>query len=194
MVSFDFSCFQYRFEYPASTEPQWKNLVERWYQLDSYSYGLVQGYWENRESLGPHPDFLVLASPGASNKTDWEFAQGGSCSPQKFVHTLPNIRSSPLFQVMKWSGPMLCVNSGSQTITHGIREGICLLNSGFKTVWVLSLSLAEEGANAYFFTLNGGDPQREQKTYSEQFYSELISGSLSDKNFLEHLHKEKEVE
>src|SRR5258708_38429533 len=93
------------YEFPAKAEPQWKDLVQRWYQLDAYAYGLSEGAKTWQKSL-LNPNLLILASPMASNETDKTFVEKGATSPAHFAHTLPNIRCSPLCQVMRWSGPV----------------------------------------------------------------------------------------
>lgn len=118
-------CIQhYEYDFPAKQEPLWASQVERWYQLDAPAYGLAQAYWELcKPSLTP-PEFLILASAGASNETDLAFVQGGATSPSKFVHTLPSVRGASLLQVMAWQGPLLCVQNDPQTWLTGCIEGV----------------------------------------------------------------------
>lgn len=129
----------FTFEFPAKLEPEWKSKVERWYQLDAAAYGLAEAYWQWRMTLKNRPDFLIMASPSASNVTDLSFAQTGASSPQKFVHTLPNIRAASLCQVMEWAGPLLCLQNGEQTIFSALREAADLVSSELKVVWVMSV-------------------------------------------------------
>ncbi|MBI3556414.1 MAG: hypothetical protein HY074_09145 [Deltaproteobacteria bacterium] len=135
------------FSFPAQNEPVWAAKVDRWYQLDACAYGLSQAWWQLKESLGPRPAFLILASPGASNETDLAFARSGAISPSKFVHTLPNVRASALCQVMDWAGPMLCLQNGSRTLLGGIREGAGLLSPQWPRIWVMSMT--SDGAGHY---------------------------------------------
>ena len=127
--------------FPATQEPNWKSEVDRWYQLDAPAYALTQFYAENREKLGPPPSFIFLASPTASNETDVAFAKSGEqkWSPGKFVHTLPNVRCSPLCQVMKWTGPMLCIQNGIDTETTALHEAGWMLSEEYPVIWVLSV-------------------------------------------------------
>jgi hypothetical protein len=128
----------FQFSFPAPNEPTWANLVDRWYQLDAYSYGLAEVYSRNPDQFGPHPDFVILASPRASNETDREFVLSGASSAGKFVHTLPNIRVSPLFQVMNYAGPVLCLQNDPHTYETALTEANYLL-SEFKRIWVLAV-------------------------------------------------------
>jgi hypothetical protein len=131
--------FNFPFQFPAPIEPNWKSKVDRWYQLDAPAYGLAEFYEQHRERLGPAPDLILLASPAASNATDYQFASQGAQSPAKFVHTLPNIRVSPLCQVMGWTGPVLCVQNGLKTLESALNEAKYLLSDQLKRIWVLSV-------------------------------------------------------
>jgi hypothetical protein len=130
----------FRFEHPAKEEPIWKGLIERWYQLDAFAYGLAQAYTIWKPRIQSTPAMILLASPQASNETDFQFARGGATSPAKFVHTLPSIRCSPLCQVMEWSGPVVCIQSDPFTQVQALRDAAALLESG-KTapIWVISV-------------------------------------------------------
>src|SRR4051812_32368269 len=88
---------RFDFEYPTQVEPSWSKAVSRWYQLDAFAYGLVEGYDRFKKHLCK-PSLIILASPEASNETDRAFVETGALSPSKFAHTLPNIRCSPLCQ------------------------------------------------------------------------------------------------
>jgi hypothetical protein len=136
---FAISEFSFSFPFPAPIEPNWKTKVDRWYQLDAPAYGLAEFYEQHRAQLNSPPDLIVLASPSASNATDYQFASQGAQSPAKFVHTLPNIRVSPLCQVMNWNGPVLCVQNGEKTLESAINEAKYLLSDQLKRIWVLSV-------------------------------------------------------
>ena len=130
----------FHFEHPAKEEPIWKNIIERWYQLDAFAYGLAQAYTIWKPRIHSSPAMILLASPQASNETDFQFARGGATSPAKFVHTLPNIRCSPLCQIMEWSGPVLCIQKDPLTQVHAFREAAALIESGGATpIWVISV-------------------------------------------------------
>lgn len=141
----------FRFEHPAREEPSWKGIVERWYQLDAFAYGLAQAYVTWKPKLSHvQPALILLASPQASNATDFEFARTGAQSPAKFVHTLSNIRCSSLCQVMEWAGPVLCVQKDPATQLQALREAAALLESGHEgPIWVLSVFRADKDAPAY---------------------------------------------
>lgn len=131
-----------RFEhgFPARQEPEWKGRVDRWYQMDHAAYGLCEAYWAWKDRIGSAPSLILLASPGASNRTDRAFAETGATSPSRFVHTLPNIRSSPLCQVMGWNGPVLCLQKDPTTVQAALAEAAELVEAGWPSVWVLSSS------------------------------------------------------
>jgi len=126
------------FAFPASSAPQWNTRVERWYQLDAYAYGLTEFYQTHASQLGAHPALIILDSPGASNETDFQFT--ARCSPAKFIHTLPNIRVSPLCQVMNWTGPVLCLQKGSHTEQAALEECHRLLQQKRSPIWLLSVN------------------------------------------------------
>jgi hypothetical protein len=130
----------FRYEHPPKDEPSWKGVVERWYQLDPFAYGLTQAYSVWKSEIPSPPAMILLASPRASNETDFQFAHGGAVSPAKFVHTLPNIRCSPLCQVMEWSGPVLCLQKDPFTTLHALREAAAFLEAGAAApIWVLTV-------------------------------------------------------
>lgn len=169
----------FQFSYPTSDEPRWKNDVERWYQLDASAYGLPQAYDLWKEQL-PKPSAIILASSGASNETDFHFAQTQGLSPSKFVHTLPNVRCSPLCQVMKWFGPVYCVSRGDRTQVLAIREAVELL-AELPCVWVLSVQKSDERyqVSGYFFekTLQSGN---------YEIWKNHISSDMSNDTKLSH--------
>lgn len=127
------------FDFPATVEPAWAAKVDRWYQLDAFAYGLSQAWWQLQTELSARPSFILLASPGASNETDWNFARGGATSPSKFVHTLPNVRASALCQVMDWAGPMLCLQNDPETLESAIAEGTRMLGAQWPLIWVMNV-------------------------------------------------------
>src|SRR4051794_13717675 len=146
----------YNFWFPAQMEPLWSHQVERWYQLDAYSYGLAQAYFSWKGQLEDRPDFIILASPEASNRTDFLFAKTGGTSPSKFVHTLPNVRSSSLCQIIGWNGPLLCLQNDPYTLATGLREAADLLVSPFKRIWVLGVTRSVQASSTEtYFTVHG---------------------------------------
>ncbi len=179
------------FEFPALSEPDWAAKVDRWYQLDAYAYGLSQAWWQLRGQLGERPALLILASPGASNETDWNFARTGATSPSKFVHTLPNVRASALCQVMDWSGPMLCVQQDPQTVVSGIREGAGLLGAQWPRVWVMSILKNSAGHyETHVFVL----AVSEKLAGPEQFeLKQVIAQGSQDSYFMAWLKAKKEL-
>lgn len=91
------------FNSTAFPEPEWKTAVERWYQLDAPAFMVCESYWRNKTQLTLPPDVVLVNSPQTSFATDQLFCK--SLSPSKFVHTLPSVRTSALFQLMNWRGP-----------------------------------------------------------------------------------------
>lgn len=122
-----------------SQVPAWHLKVDRWYQLDGAAYGLVDAYFSCLPKLLCRPDFIFLASPSASNQTDFEFVESGAISPSLFVHTLPNIRSAPLLQAMEWAGPLLCLQMGCQTLISACVEAAQMALNSQQNVWILSV-------------------------------------------------------
>lgn len=142
-----FSC---DYAFPATEPPSWAPAVERWYQLDAAAFGLPYAYefWRQKYDL-QKPSVLVLASPDGSNQTDYDFALSlkatGVASPSKFVHTLPNSRSSALLQVMGHGAPMICLQNDPATFVAGLDFGLAQIQELRSCVWVLGVSSLESG-------------------------------------------------
>lgn len=145
--------FSYDFTFPADEIPQWSTLVERWYQLDPFSYGLAEAYWRLRNQMCV-PEIMFLASSGGSFETDVSFSNSPTFNPAKFVHTLPNIRSSSLCQVMKWHGPVVCVQNGSSTLTSALGEALDWAVKEYKNLWIVGCQRAETCYRAEFLVLS----------------------------------------
>ena len=141
---------QFPFEFPLKRTPAWAPLVERWPQLDAASVGLAQAYVEFQDNLGARPAWILLASPGASNDTDALFVASGACSPSKFVHTLPNIRSAALFKIMDWSGPLLCLQNDPKTLQSALVEAAELFQTGEGPVWIAQVTKDKEWVARFF--------------------------------------------
>lgn len=143
------------FLHPAKEPPPWSGRVDRWYQLDAAAFGLCELAARERESAAP-PAFVFLASPGASNDTDFRFASGGASSPSKFVHTLPNVRGSALCQVLGWSGPTLCLQNDPRTIVTALEEACGRVGVACADAWVLSVAVSPEGGTAHLLDVAYG--------------------------------------
>jgi len=130
--------FTFNFMNQNFPEPAWKGKVERWYQIDPPSFALCESYWQNQDFLGEAPDMILLNSPQASFKTDQMFCK--TLSPSKFVHTLPNVRTSALFQLIPWRGPLLSlVGDFAETLKLGEE----LLTGGrYRRVWAIHVKEA----------------------------------------------------
>ncbi len=148
-LAFDF--FRHKLQWPASQTPAWADHAERWYQLDPAAFALADAYWTFRTELGEPPGWLLLASPGASNYTDAQFAASDSPSPAKFVHTLPNIRGVSLLQLMKWSGQVLCLQKDPGTVSFALTEAFRLAEFEDTTVWVATVRQVENDWTAAFY-------------------------------------------
>ena len=157
-------------EFPAPQEPAWAKKVDRWNQLDEAAFSLLQAYWDWKETLAP-PSMIFLASPGASNPTDRAFAQSGAVSPARFAHTLPNTRGTALLQAMGWSGPLICLQNGAQTLSSGLLEGVWALSKDVRPrVWVLGVSAKVFGCFLDYHTT----------TYSREPANEPVESLVSD--------------
>jgi hypothetical protein len=168
-------------QYPAKAEPEWSSLVERWYQLDTPAYVLAETYWRLRTRLPQPPEWLLLSSPGASNLTDSQFAASAAPSPAKFVHTLPNIRSASLLQVMRWSGKVLCIQNDPYTIVSALTEAVHLLNEG--PTWIAAVTGLNGQFTGHLLTLGGSDAAADLKI-SKTSSGTRFTGEDRDKDLL----------
>ncbi len=134
---------------------EWQNRVERSHQLDEAAQILCATWWEKRYSMGPLPDWLILASPSASNWTDAHFVRSEMPSPSKFVHTLPNVRGAALLQLMNWHGPVLCIQNDPHTVHTALLEATMLAVSEKARVWVASSWLEGASWRAEFYVAEG---------------------------------------
>lgn len=157
--------------------PNWHQSVDRWYQLDEAAYGLVDTYFHCLSKLFSRPDFIILASPAASNHTDFEFVKSGAISPSLFVHTLPNIRSAPLLQAMEWTGPILCLQAGIRTLLSGCVEAIEMAARYEQNVWILSVfqNRKDQQNEVHILELLGGKRSTEKKPN----YEVVLTDSLA---------------
>ena len=163
----------------TKNQPGWADLVERWYQLDAAAYALAESYWQIKKMLADvQPEFLILASPGASNTTDLDFHKSGMASAAKFVHTLPNVRGTSLYQAMKWHGPMLCLQKGPQTLLSAMGEAMDEFQSQPKEIWLFSVLPPSEVLFFRFSRQIQGPltARRKEKSASDaaQFDSDII--------------------
>ena len=123
-------------EWPIENPPKVGASVDRWYQLDLSAKALLR--WWELENAPQGPDAIVLASPGGSNESDGDFVDSGLSSPQKFVHTLPSVRGTPLCQAMGWMGPVLCVQRDPYTLSQGLQVASDLTQT-YPHLWVLGV-------------------------------------------------------
>ena len=93
----------------SDAEPEWKNKIDRWYQLDEISFALCEAAfaWQQTGNLKSF-DELIFLSEGGSNLADAEFVATQPTSPSKFVYTLANIAPSVFCHFLNWSGPVFC--------------------------------------------------------------------------------------
>lgn len=152
--------FEHAFNFPANHPPDWSEKVDRWYQMDAFAFGACDAFSKFKSELGRLPDFVFLASREASNRTDRIFVEGGSISPSKFVHTLPSVRSAPLFEISGLSGPCLCIQNDPSTEITGLVEAAMISDFESGTVWMFSIEPRELGYRARIYvlsTLEAGD-------------------------------------
>jgi hypothetical protein len=95
-----------------SSEPLWKDRVDRWYQLDETSMAVCSALFEwNLQQRWPQLfDQLIYISDFGSNLADAEFVAQVPPSPSRFVYTLPSIAPAVINQFLAWSGPVYCLN------------------------------------------------------------------------------------
>ncbi len=133
--------------HPTKTTPEWSDHVERWYQLDAAAFAVAESYWRLKDQFTRMPDLIIMGSFGASNLTDYHFAQSvlsGTPSAQKFVHSLPNVRSSSLCQVMRWHGPLLCIQQDPNSFETAVSEARRLIKAGGPgNVWCIGVTHSE---------------------------------------------------
>lgn len=137
-----------------SSEPTWSSQVERWYQLDEISFAYCEAIsqWNFLQDL-PRPQVVILATEGASNLADFDFAHADAISPAKFVYTLPNIFAAVMFQLLGWSGKTYCLHQGSSTLEFALHEAAELAKSG-QSVWLFHSSpQLEQGRRRVSFLL-----------------------------------------
>jgi hypothetical protein len=165
----------HRFTLKEHFEPSWKDKVPRWSQLDGPAFALTEFFWSNQKLLQT-PSMILLASPGASNVTDRRFVLADSLSPSLFVHTLPNIRCSPMCQVMEWSGTVIGIQNDPHTLLAGLREGLDFVSRENPLLWVLGVVSEKNESTVHCFEVGLPDKQKFRLT-SEQ---EVRSSKFSD--------------
>lgn len=138
MTEVGLTWWSHTFEFPSKHEPEWKNKIERWYQLDLGAYGLVEAVTRWNINFEKE-DLFIAASPGASNTIDYDFVNTGAMSASKFVHTAPNIRMSPLCEALNWTGKVLCLQRDPETLSAALLEGALMLSPKQSTVWIFSV-------------------------------------------------------
>ena len=142
--------------YPPKEPPVWAPQVERWYQLDPYAYLLPEAFSQWEKEVESRPDVQFLASGGASNVTDQAFVMSRATSPTKFVHTLPNIRSSSLLAVMRWEGPVFSLHRDPHTLAAAFREAIRRWERDpLKESWIWSVGDQSESRSVDLWILGG---------------------------------------
>ena len=122
-------------------EPEWKDQVERWYQLDENGYIFCEAlyHWKKQDRLSQF-DAVVLLIPEGSNLSDVEFVTTKPASPAKFVYTLPNIAGSLVAQLTGFQGPIFCFceNTANPNVNLFAEK---LSSQGYKKVFLLESSL-----------------------------------------------------
>jgi len=137
--------------FSTATPPSWAVAVDRWYQLDAPAFALAEAWSQwNAASPLPTPRFIVGASATASNASDRAFAE--SPRAHRFVHTLPSVRYAALCQVMRWAGPLLCVQRDPTTLAAGLATAMDFHAHDGET-WVLGARPTVAGAQVDFLRL-----------------------------------------
>ncbi len=137
--------------FSTTTPPSWAAAVDRWYQLDAPAFALAEAWtqWNSTAAL-PMPKFIVGASATASNASDRAFAE--SPRAHRFVHTLPSVRYAALCQVMRWAGPLLCVQRDPATLAAGLATAMDF-HAACGETWVLGARPTTLGARVDFLRL-----------------------------------------
>lgn len=119
-------------------EPAWSQRVDRWHQLDEISFCFCEALhrWDLLKDY-PQPDIIFVASPGASNLADQDFAASDGGSPAKFVFTLPNICASVILQILQKTAKVYCIQQGENTYERALQEARAFAQAG-KNVWVMT--------------------------------------------------------
>ena len=148
--------FHESLSFPMQTLPAGIEKVGHYNQLDPASLALAQLWSKHGAELSP-PDAILLASPHASNESDFAFVKSGFQSPQKFVHTLPNVRITPFCQLMCWQGPVLCVQKDPYTFSSALQETLTFLGE-WNRIWVMGcLKISESVHDAILFEVTAND-------------------------------------
>lgn len=146
----NYSCFIQKLEFPQKEIPPWSANVERWYQLDAYAFGLCEAFTQFSVKDFTH---MVLSSPDVSNETDYHFAHAASPSPQKFVHTLPNVRASVALQALGKKAQLMCLQNAPLSLSSGLEEfdHQCLegKSSLFASIFPLSYDYSLQSPKSY---------------------------------------------
>lgn len=104
--------YQSTIDIASMAEPAWKDLVERWYQLDQASKVLCQATyeWMQNGATFDQADAMVYIFDQGSNQADFEFVQSQAISPAKFVYTLPSVPVTMVQQMLKMSVATYCLH------------------------------------------------------------------------------------
>lgn len=125
-------------------QPEWKDLVERWYQLDQSSLVLCQAIysWSLAETNLKNIEAIIYLFDHGSNVADRDFTQyrdnGSAASPSKFVYTLPNIPIMVVQQMLKISVPTFCVD---QKMSVSLISLLKCMSHQFKNILVVKITV-----------------------------------------------------
>lgn len=167
-------------QFATTTPPVWAPSVDRWYQLDAPAFALAEA-WTRWSDL-PAPGFIVGASMGASNGSDRAFAEAPRA--HRFVHTLPSVRYAALCQVMRWAGPILCVQRDPSTLVAGLETALDFFDG--KECWVLGarphadgtrvelLRIGEDVSGSHRFERSSGASLR-RNAHTDRAFREALS-------------------
>jgi hypothetical protein len=121
-------------------QPAWKDLVERWYQLDQASKVLCQALyvWNQAGAAFDQAHAIVYIFDQGSNQADFEFVQSQAISPAKFVYTLPSIPITLVQQMLKMSVSTYCLHI-QPGVDQQIQDLVKALSHQYKNILVVQL-------------------------------------------------------
>lgn len=178
--------YHHDFHFPPSNEPAWAGNISRWHQMDAASFGLTDAFLSFKNKMG-RPSLIILASPLASNESDFNFVQTGAINPTKMIHTLPNVRVHSLLNLLEWSGPTLCIQKDPQSIQAGLAEAFSFVSKNCPVVWVVSV-FENAGTHAVdFFVLRSEQAVIQDALNTAYFLGHHPSGGATEKSDQEFL-------
>jgi hypothetical protein len=150
--------FRQSFNIKNIDQPEWKDLVDRWYQLDQTSLALCQGIynWSKVENRLSTTSAIIYFFDKGSELADRDFVHGIisglGASPSKFVYTLPNIPMMIVQQMLKISVPVFNFDQSSKL---NIKEITQALSLQFNDLMIISLKNPQIKDDEQLWTVQG---------------------------------------